>query len=187
MDRASSGSCGSSRADVGIRRRQFIQAGIAGAALLAFARWIDRPLAAAPSPYRFLDARAARSVGALVPVVLAGALPVEEAARRAAIADVVVAFDRAVAGLAIPVQQEIGELFSFLHTPPLRVAVAGLWSPLEESTPQQLGEFLLRWRDSPFDLQRASYRALTQLMQAAWYGNNLSWAAIGYPGPPAVS
>ena len=168
-----------------VRRRRFIQAGIAGAALLALARWVDQPLAAATN-YRFLDARGVKSVGALVPVVLAGTLPTDESARRAAVDEVVAAFDRAVAGLAIPVQQEIGELFSFLHTPPLRLAFAGLWSPLEESTPQQIVEFLVRWRDSPFDLQRASYRALTQLIQAAWYGNSTSWAAIGYPGPPAV-
>jgi hypothetical protein len=169
-----------------LRRRRFIQAGVAGAALLAFANWIDRPLAAVPSAHRFLDARGVKTVGALVPVVLAGALPADEAARRAAITEVVAAFDRAVAGLSIPVQQEIGELFSFLHTPPLRVAFAGLWSPLEDSSPAEIREFLLRWRDSPFDLQRASYHALTQLIQAAWYGNSSSWAAIGYPGPPAV-
>ena len=158
-----------------------------GAALLALARWIDRPAgAAAPAPPRFLDARGVKTMTALVPVVLAGALPVDETARRAAIAEVVAAFDRAVGGLAIPVQQEIGELFSFLHTPPLRVAFAGLWASVEESTPEQLAQFLARWRDSRFALQRASYRALTQLIQAAWYGNSSSWTAIGYPGPPAV-
>ena len=167
-------------------RRRFIQAGIAGAALLALARWVDRPSVAASAPYRFLDSRGVKSVDALAAVVLAGALPADESARRAAINEVVIAFDRAVSGLAIPVQQEIGELFSFLHTLPLRVAFAGLWAPLEESTPEQITAFLLRWRDSPFDLQRASYRALTQLIQAAWYGNNASWAAIGYPGPPRI-
>jgi hypothetical protein len=171
-----------------MRRRHFIQAGLGGAALLALARWIDGPLAAAPAPAQrhFLDARGTKTVAALVPVVLAGALPTDEAARRAAIGEVVAAFDRAVTGLAIPVQQEIGELFSFLHTAPLRVAFAGLWAPVHESTPQQLVEFLERWRDSSFALQRASYRALTQLIQAAWYGNSSSWAAIGYAGPPAV-
>lgn len=167
-------------------RRRLIQAGVAGAALLALARWIDRPLAAAPSPHRFLDARGVRTVTALVPIVLAGALPADEGARRTAIAEVVAAFDRAVSGLAIPVQSEIGELFSFLHTAPLRIAFAGLWKPVDESTPAELREFLLRWRDSRFSLQRASYRALTQLIQAAWYGNSASWAFIGYAGPPAV-
>ena len=167
-------------------RRRFIQAGLAGAAVLALARWIDRPLAAAPAPHRFLDARGVRTVTALVPIVLAGALPTDEAARRTAIAEVVTAFDRAVAGLAIPVQAEIGELFSFLHTAPLRVAFAGLWKPVAESTPTEIRDFLLRWRDSSFSLQRASYRALTQLLQAAWYGNSSSWASIGYAGPPAI-
>jgi hypothetical protein len=169
-----------------IRRRQFIQAGLGAAALLALARWLDGPLAAAPAPRRFLDARGVKTVSALVPVVLAGALPTDDAARRMAIADVVAAFDRAVGGLAIPVQQEIGELFSFLHTPPLRLAFAGLWAPIEDCTPTQLSEFLARWRDSRFELQRASYRALTQLIQAAWYGNTASWGVIGYPGPPAI-
>jgi hypothetical protein len=85
------------------------------------------------------------------------------------------------------VQKEIGELFSFLHTAPLRIAVTGLWRPVDESPPEQLRAFRLRWRDSPFDLQRASYRALTQLIQAAWYGNSSSWPSIGYPGPPAIA
>jgi hypothetical protein len=167
-------------------RRVFIQAGMAGAAFLALARWIDRPAGAATTT-RFLDSRGMRTVAALVPVVLNGALPTEQAARRAAIADTVAAFDRAVSGLALPVQKEIGELFSFLHTAPLRIAVTGLWKPVDESTPEQLRDFLLRWRDSSFDLQRASYRALTQLIQAAWYGNSASWPSIGYPGPPAIA
>jgi hypothetical protein len=166
-------------------RRTFLQVGIAGAAVLTLARWIDGPLMAAV-PARFLDARGRRTVGALVPVVLAGALPADEAARQAAVAEIVAAFDRAVTGLAPPVQREIGELFSFLHTAPLRIAVTGLWKPVEECTPEQLRDFLLRWRDSAFDLQRASYRALTQLIQAAWYGNSASWASIGYAGPPAL-
>lgn len=166
-------------------RRAFLQVGLAGAAVLTLARWIDGPLLAA-SPSRFLDARGRRTVGALVPVVLAGALPADEAARQAAIPEIVAAFDRAASGLAPPVQREIGELFSFLHTAPLRIAVTGLWKPVEECTPEQLRDFLLRWRDSPFDLQRASYRALTQLIQAAWYGNSASWASIGYAGPPAL-
>jgi hypothetical protein len=46
--------------------------------------------------------------------------------------------------------------------------------------------FLARWRESRFDLLRAGYQALTQLVQAAWYGNPRAWGAIGYPGPPAV-
>ena len=169
-----------------MRRRVFLRVGLVGGALLSLARWIDFPSAAAAPAHRFLDVRSAKSVAALVPVVLAGMLPTDENARAAAVAEIVVAFDRSVAGLSLPVQQEIGELFRFLDTPPLRVAFAGLWRPLEDSTPAEIREFLVRWRDSRFELQRASYRALTQLLQAAWYGNSASWRAIGYPGPPAI-
>ena len=57
---------------------------------------------------------------------------------------------------------------------------------MEESSAEELQSFLMRWRTSRFDLQRASYRALTQMTQAAWYGLPTSWAAIGYAGPPAM-
>jgi hypothetical protein len=123
-------------------------------------------------------------IAALVPVVLAGSLPAEEAARAGAIRDVVAAFDRAVAGLAPAVQAEIGELFSFMSFAPTRLAFAGLWAPLEESKPEELEAFLKRWRYSRFELQRVSYQALTQLIQASWYDNRAAWTAIHYPGPP---
>ena len=167
-----------------LTRRQFLKVGIAGAALLAAARFLDRPQAAAVSPYRILDEQNARMVAVLVPVVLAGSLPAEEAAQSAVVRDTVAAFDRAVSGLTPAVQAEIGELFSFLSFAPTRLAFAGLWSPLEESTPEEINAFLTRWRHSRLALQRVSYQALTQLIQASWYDNPSSWAAIRYPGPP---
>ena len=167
-------------------RRQFIQVGIAGAALLAAARFLDRSLAAPSNPYRVLDEGTAGMVAALIPVVLAGSLPSEEAARARASREVTESFDRAVSGLCPAVQEEIGQLFSFLSFAPTRLAFAGLWAPLEESTPEEIKAFLARWRSSRFDLQRVSYQALTQLIQASWYDNPASWAAIHYPGPPAL-
>ena len=167
-------------------RRQFIKVGLGGAALLAAVRWLDRPEAvAASSPYRFLDARSAAVVGALIPVVLAS-LPAEAGARARAIEETVAAFDRAVAGLSGAVQKEVDELFAILRFPPARLMFTGLWVPLEESPPEDVAAFLTRWRFSRFDIQRAGYQALTQLLQAAWYGNPASWTAIGYPGAPVL-
>jgi hypothetical protein len=168
-------------------RRRFIKVGIAGAALLAAARFLDRAQAAPVSPYRVLDEQNAKMVAVLVPVVLAGSLPADEAAREAAIRDTVAAFDRAVSGLAPAVQAEIGELFSFLNFAPTRLAFARLWAPVEESTPEELHVFLTRWRHSRLALQRVSYQALTQLIQASWYDNPAAWTAIRYPGPPVVN
>jgi hypothetical protein len=169
-----------------LTRRQFIKVGLAGAVVLATVRFLDRALAAPAAGQRVLDEDATRMVAALVPVVLAGALPTDAAARARAIRETVEAFDRAVSGLTASVQDEVGQLFSFLNFGPTRVGFAGLWQPVDESSPEELKAFLIRWRSSTFQLQRASYHALTRLIQAAWYGNPASWATIAYPGPPEL-
>jgi hypothetical protein len=154
-------------------RRQFIQAGLGGSALLVTVGC----------------ARGEPHVGvvhALIPVVLAGALPAEGAARDAAIKETHEAFQRAVSGLAPAVQEEIGQLLSLLAFAPTRLLVAGVASPWSEASAQEIGAFLHRWRDSRFELKRSGSRALTQLIQGAWYDNPLAWTVIGYPGPPAL-
>jgi hypothetical protein len=168
-------------------RRQFIKVGIAGAAVLATVRWLDKPQAAPAVNHRFLDVPGVVMVAAFVPVVLAGSLPEETEARAVAIREVVEAFDRAVSGLAPAVQGEVDQLLSLLRFAPARIAFTGLWSPVEESSAEEIAAFLTRWRHSRFGIQRAGYQALTQLIQAAWYDNPSSWAAIGYPGPPKVA
>jgi hypothetical protein len=169
-----------------ITRRQFIQVGIGAAAVLAAARWLDRPRALAAAPaYRFLDPRGAAIVAGLVPVVLA-TLPTEPAARARAIEETVAGFDRAVAGLSAAVQKEVDELFSILGFAPARLMFTGMWASIDEAAPAEVAAFLNRWRYSRFDIQRAGYQALTQLIQAAWYGNSASWAGIGYPGAPQL-
>lgn len=167
-------------------RRTFIKVGIAGAAILAATRLLERPLAAAAPAFRVLDARSAAMVGAFVPVVLAGVLPEGHEARARAVAEVTAAFDRAVAGLSTAVQKEVDQLFGILRFAPTRIAFTGLWSPVEDSSREDVAAFLTRWRTSAFDIQRAGYQALTQLIQASWYDNPASWAAIGYPGPPRL-
>lgn len=161
-------------------RRRFLQVGLAGTALLAAAALVDRR--PDQGPWRALDPRVVPLVGALAGVVLEGALP--SAGRESAVREVVEAFDRAVAGLAPSVQGEVGQLLSLLRLAPTRLALTGIASPLQEAEPARIAAFLQDWRTSRFDLLRAGYQALTQLLQAAWYDNPGSWAAIGYPGPP---
>ena len=165
-------------------RRQFLRVGAAGAAVLFAAHWLRDADAAPAEGYRVLDARAARIVAALAPVVLAGALPIEGRERH--VRDVVAAFDRAVGAMSPAVRGEVAQLFSVLAFRPSRVAMAGLWQPIERSDPEAIAAFLASWRRSRFDLQRQAYQALTQLLQAAWYDNPAAWPAILYPGPPKV-
>ena len=160
--------------------------GLAGAAILVAARLLDRPSLPPGASFRVLDARGAGLVEALVPAVLADMLPLQAEERASAIREVVEAFDRAVSGLSPAVQKEIDGLLSVLRYAPTRIALAGVWSSWEAASPEAVAAFLARWRESRFALQRAGYQAITQLLQAAWYGNPRSWPAIGYPGPPAL-
>jgi hypothetical protein len=153
--------------------------------MLAATRWLERP--APPSPaYRFLDRDGVAVIGALVPAVLAGAIPAQGAGREVAVREVVAAFDRAVSGLAPAVRAEIDELLGLLRFAPSRYLLTGIGAPLEDADEARIAQFLSRWRTSRFDLLRAGYQALTQLIQASWYGNAASWPAIGYPGPPRI-
>lgn len=167
-------------------RRRFLQVGLAGAAVLVGAHWLEGGRMPA-SPFRVLDARAAGVIEALVPAVLEGSLPADPAVRRQAVVDTVQAFDRAVSGLSPAVQAEIAQLLSVLGFAPTRIALAGLGPAWTDASVAEVSAFLSRWRDSRFDLFRAGYQALTQLLQAAWYDNPLSWSAIGYPGPPMLT
>ena len=167
-------------------RRQFIKVGLAGAAVFATVRFLERPLAAPAPEYRFLNAQSVPIVAAFVPVVLEGSLPQEGPARERATREIVEAFDRAVAGMSPAVQKEVDQLFGVMRFAPSRLAFTGLWKPVEESTPHELADFLTRWRRSRFEIQRAGYQALTQLVQAAWFDTPAAWGAIGYPGPPRL-
>jgi hypothetical protein len=120
-------------------------------------------------------------------VVLAGSLPADPPSRARAIDETVEAYGRAVAGLAPAIQEEIGEMLSLLSLAPTRFAMTGITSSWPEADAADIADFLQSWRTSGFVLKRAGYRALTQLIQGAWFDNPLAWKAVGYPGPPALS
>ncbi|HLX25939.1 MAG TPA: hypothetical protein VKR05_03040, partial [Candidatus Cybelea sp.] len=85
------------------------------------------------------------------------------------------------------VQGEVSQLFSLLGFPLTRGFAAGLWGGWDSLSAVEIGAFLTRWRFSSVTLFRSGYQALHQLLFASWFGNTMSWAAIGYPGPPAVN
>lgn len=155
-------------------RRQFLQTGLAGGLLLGVAG-CTRPSA---------DGRRGTVIAAIVPVMLAGALSQDD--RLASIARTVAAVETAIAGLALPAQKEIGELFDLLAFAPTRALAAGLWTDWPQATPGEIGAFLDNWRHSRFDLLKSGYAALHDLIFGAWYAAPENWPAIGYPGPPKV-
>ncbi|MBL8421299.1 MAG: hypothetical protein JNK92_11760 [Dechloromonas sp.] len=157
-------------------RREFLKTGLAGGLLLK--------LAACTNPAK--DGGRQAVLAAVVPVLLAGALPGNGELFREQFSRTVAGVDQAIAGLPLASQKEIAQLFELLSFAPTRILAAGLWSPWPEASPQAIGSFLESWRNSRFDLFKSGYAALHDLIFAAWYARPDTWAAIGYPGPPKV-
>jgi hypothetical protein len=172
-----------------LSRRRFLQVGVAGAAVLTVAHFLNR---GSPVPsqgsldLRSLDAKSASLVAAIAPVILSGALPDDITSRRIAVNEVVEAFDRALSGLSPAVQAELQQLLSLLTFAPTRVVVAGVRKPWHEADEKDVAAFLASWRHSRFDLLQSGYQALKQLMQACWYGNPLAWGKIGFSLPSSA-
>ncbi|MGB0129351.1 MAG: hypothetical protein WBP72_17050 [Rhodocyclaceae bacterium] len=170
-----------------LSRRQFIKAGVLGGAVLAAAgAWFGVAYHSGMGGAGHLNDDARSVLAAVVPVMLAEALP-EGSGRPAAIAATVDRFGVAVGGLGAAAQKEVGELFGLLSFPPTRFLVAGVHRPWPDAAGEEVAAFLGAWRFSRFALLRSAYAALHDLIYAAWYGNPESWPAIDYPGPPEVS
>jgi hypothetical protein len=169
---------------VNLSRRTFIFAGAVGLAALAAVRFWPR--GSTQTPLQSLDADGEAIMRAIVPVMLAGALPQDPSQHHEAVRETVVNIDRAINGLS-PLQiREIGQLFTLLALAPVRWSLTRSTHAWGEATASDVDAFLVRLRDSRIALLRAAYDALHQLVFAAWYGNPRSWGAIGYDGPPVL-
>lgn len=166
-----------------INRRHFLQVGVTGAVVLGTAAWLNhQPDTPAPG-MRALNKAEAGLIRALAPVILAGMIPTESAARQTALSEVVEAFDRGLAGMSLAVQAEVKQLLGLLTFAPSRALVAGIWTAWPDASESDITAFLLKWQTSRFVLLRAGFQALKQLMQACWFGNPLAWPAMGYALP----
>jgi hypothetical protein len=164
-------------------RREFLRAGAAGAVFLALLRRLP---AHAAAPAGVLDADARQALVAIIPVMLAGALP-EGEPRTQAVADVADGVETAIAGLPLHLQEEVAQLFDLLTFPATRCLVAGVWRSWPRAHPDDVEAFLQSWRTSWFGLLQSAYHALHELIMASWYARPESWAAVGYPGPPRLT
>ena len=160
-----------------ITRRQFLKTGLAGGVLLNVAG-CTRPSE---------NGGRTAILSALIPVVLAGALPANTSEAAPQIVRTISGIEKTIAGLSLSAQKEIGELFDLLAFAPTRILAAGLWSTWAEANPEALVAFLESWRHSRFDLLKSGYSALHDIIFGAWYAHPDSWESIGYPGPPEVS
>lgn len=168
---------------MGIQRRTFLKTGLLGALALALGGGIYRATRAQGAQPYALDPDARAALGAIVPALLADALPVEPGARGAAVAAATQRVQAAIAGLPLAVQKEVQDLFGLLALGPARRFLAGVPAAWTQATPEQAAAFLQAWRTHRFTLLQTAYHALHDLVLGAWYADPSTWAAIGYPGP----
>jgi hypothetical protein len=164
-------------------RRTFLKAGACAALVLAAAGGIYRATHP-PLAQRFvLDGEARAALHAIVPAIMAGALPAEPAERSAAIAAAIDGVQAAILGLPRATQKEIQDLFGLLALAPARRVLTGVAGAWADASQVQVAAFLQGWRVHRLGLLRSAYGAMHDLVLGAWYANPSSWAAIGYPGP----
>ncbi|MFL6707085.1 MAG: hypothetical protein ACJ8HI_02640 [Massilia sp.] len=121
---------------------------------------------------------AATILDAIIPAILAGALTDQSriAATRAKV-------NQAILTLPLSAQQEVQGLFKLLAIGPVRKLLAGLPADWSSATPERISAFLQSWRHHRLQDLQVAYAALHDLILGAWYADQSSWPAMGYPGP----
>lgn len=168
-----------------LRRRTLLTAGITAGTLLALAggtlAWL-RPGLAADGAL----APAGREVfGAVARAVLDGMLP-PPPAQEAALAALLDRLDATLQGLPPALQAEVGEMLTLLASPPGRLLLTGLRRDWPDASNAEMTETLHALRRSSLALRQQLYRALRDLVNAAWFADPAAWARIGYPGPMKI-
>jgi hypothetical protein len=138
-----------------------------------------------PGPQRrfVLDGEAKAALDAIIPAMLAGALPPDAAARAQAVAATTGRVHQAILGLPLNAQKEIQDLFGLLAIGPARRALTGVADGWQHAKPEQVSAFLQSWRFHSLEMLQTAYHALHDLIIGSWYADPSTWEAIGYPGP----
>jgi hypothetical protein len=164
-------------------RRTFLKLGALAAFALAAGGGIYRATHGSSHQRFVLDGEARAALEAIVPALLAGALPAAPEQRAAMIAATIGRVHENILGLPLATQKEVQDLFGLLALAPARRFIAGVSGDWSEADPAQVTAFLQDWRVSRVGLLRSAYQAIHSLVYGAWFADPSSWPAIGYPGP----
>jgi hypothetical protein len=94
--------------------------------------------------------------------------------------------DTLVSGLPPHAQGELSQLLALLASAPGRRTFAGLAPSWTEATVPEIQEALQSMRVSAISLRQQAYQALHDIVGAAYFSDEATWALLDYPGPKAV-
>lgn len=171
-------------------RRDFLRTGFWGAITLSTISFSSAALTGCASAPPATGLRVLREsdlvvLRALMPVVLDGALPVDDT-REKVLSESLRLLDGLLEASSRAGQQQVRQLFDLLTFAPTRRVVAGLEHDWSRASSAEVGAFLDSWRGSRVSLLRSGYLALTQMITMNWYMQPRSWAAINYVPPRVV-
>lgn len=165
-----------------LRRRTLLAVGVTAGAALALAGGTLALLKPGLAPDGRLAPAGREVFGAVARAVLDGLLP-PPPAQQAALAGLLDRLDATLQGLPPAVQAEVGEMLTLLASASGRMLLTGLRSDWAAADTAELADMLQALRHSSLALRQQLYRALRDLVNAAWFADPTAWSPIGYPGP----
>lgn len=169
-----------------MQRRTLLKVGIATSTLLALAGGTLALLRPARSEGR-LAPGAQTMFAVLARAVLGALLPAEPAQQAQALQGLVQRLEATITGMPPAMQAEVDELLTIAASAPGRYALLGLGSAWDTASVEELTQALQSLRVSGLALRQQAFHALRDMINAAWFAEPATWAAIGYAGPRAVS
>ncbi|MFC4653594.1 MULTISPECIES: hypothetical protein [Rheinheimera] len=122
-------------------------------------------------------------VEALLPALLAGALPHDPQLAAQQLRQTRQAVLQYLGFLAKSQQAQLHQLFAVLETDLLRLALTGHWLSLTELPLVERLRLLDSWRDSYLQLMQQAYAACKELLLGAYYGDPAHWQPLQYQPP----
>jgi len=165
-------------------RRQLVQRGLAGGALLGLAGVgvaLQPGASLAPEvQLHVLTAAQFNTLVALEDVVI----PPSNLAPTARQVHTTENIDALLHSLDPLVGQEVGQVLGLLENPLTGLLLDGLPRPFSALTLAQRTRVFEGWRTSRFILRRTAYKALRGLVASAYFADPRTHVRMAYPGPP---
>lgn len=165
-----------------MQRRSWLKLGIVSAAALAVLG-VAAALIQPGLHQGSLTATGKSVFRAIASAVLDKTLPEQPAAKEAALAGLLDRIDVLISALPSHAQAELSQLLSILGSSAGRLALAGLNAPWAQASVVDIQTALQDMRLSGLPVRQQAYAALHDITAGAYFSDQSTWPALGYPGP----
>lgn len=171
----------------GFSRRRLLQGGLLATVGIVAGGWLAVRLTdggpVAGVPLKHLSAAEQFMFARLADAILSDVLPTEAVAHDEWLLRITQNVDAAVHLLPLQLQRDTQKLSAMLTFAPTRLLLTGQWTGWRHADRASVQAHLEAMRASGNTTRLAVYRAVHDLVTAAFYGDRRSWPLFGYAGP----